>query len=282
MEICTCHYKENLEWLKSSPWPVNVVHKDGGDPFPQEFLNWSIPNVGAEATSYLSYIIKRYDTLPDHVAFIHGHETSPHQLGDRPLLDMIRDANKTKYHFVPLNNYWHCVVLLGVHSYLLKGFEKYNLQDINPNFIVCGGAQFIVSKERILKNSLDFYKTLYEGVTTREDAVTLELIWHFIFGEKLNIIPREDHFEPPLLKIKYSSATVFPMKTSEFNLKIITEPDEDFDNSGTTYVCHGSEHIKNVDYEVNYVKPHELETFRNGYYNNCLFFENLYLEALGA
>jgi hypothetical protein len=61
MEICTCHYKENIEWLKSSLYPVTVVHKEGGDPFSHEsfFHSFTVPNIGVEAYAYLSYILDR-------------------------------------------------------------------------------------------------------------------------------------------------------------------------------------------------------------------------------
>ena len=31
MEICTSHYKEDLEWLKRSEYQVTVIHHIGGD-----------------------------------------------------------------------------------------------------------------------------------------------------------------------------------------------------------------------------------------------------------
>jgi hypothetical protein len=285
MEICTCHYKENLEWLKESPWVVNVVHKEGGDPFPQEFTNWTIPNVGLEATSYLSYIVERYETLPDHVAFIHGHETAQHQLGDRPLLDMIRDANIKIHDFVPLNNYWQCIDFASVHVYLKEVLQRrsFVLEKeivVDPKFIMCGGAQFIVSKERIRMNSLGFYKTLRDTVRTREDAVSLELIWHVIFGEAMNIVPRQDYFNPPVATVKYSPATLLPMRMCELKIKRISEPDPDFDNSGTTYFSSNEEQIKNISYEVARVREQDIPIFTSLAKENCLFFEKLYLEAL--
>ena len=57
MEICTSHYNEDLTWLKESPWPVIVIHKEGGVPFP---TSYTIPNEGYEASSYLFYIIIYY------------------------------------------------------------------------------------------------------------------------------------------------------------------------------------------------------------------------------
>ena len=61
MEICTCHYNEDLKWLDESEFLVNIVHKDGGTPIDYMYC---IPNVGYEATAYMKYIIERYDTLP--------------------------------------------------------------------------------------------------------------------------------------------------------------------------------------------------------------------------
>ena len=45
MEICTSHYNEDLEWLRKSPWPVSIVHHEGGTPIDCTYL---IPNFGFE------------------------------------------------------------------------------------------------------------------------------------------------------------------------------------------------------------------------------------------
>jgi len=34
MEIVTSHWKEDLTWLLKSPWPVNLIDKEGADPSP--------------------------------------------------------------------------------------------------------------------------------------------------------------------------------------------------------------------------------------------------------
>ena len=195
---------------------------------------------------------------------------------------MIRDANKKKYHYIPLNNYWQCVELTRTHYYLVSGFKncKFDLY-LPDNFIVCGGAQFIVSKERIRSRPLDFYKQLYECVSTREDAVSLELLWHIIFGELYSIVPRRDHFVPRISQIKYSSATMVPMRTSELKIKKMQERDPEFDNSGTTYISSGPK-IQNTGYEIKYIVEDELDNCLDEMYKRCLLFENLYLEALGA
>ena len=229
MEICTCHYKEDLTWLlEGSQWPVTVVHKEGGDPVTlSKGTLWTIPNVGVEATAYLWYIIQRYETLPDHVAFIHGHETSHHQQGGRPLLEMIRDAQVHKYNFVPLNNFWYCIQLQGALRNYIQVYKNLEL-DTPENFIVCGSAQFIVSRYRILARRKAYYEKLYERITSREIGNALEYVWHHIFGEPWVHVPRDDHFAPPLDRVLYSGCGSIPMRYDDFKLGYIGQnpPDE--------------------------------------------------------
>lgn len=81
LEIVSCHYKEELLWLEDSPYPVNVVGKEGGDTPLLETSKFKsvnvIPNFGLEASSYLWFIIERYDSLPERVAFMCHRQGNP-------------------------------------------------------------------------------------------------------------------------------------------------------------------------------------------------------------
>lgn len=201
MEICTSHYDEDLEWLKESEWPVHVIDHEGAKPHSFETFA-TIPNSGYEASAYLKYIIERYDSLPERVAFIHGHEEADHQLGGRPMLDMIRTANVQKYGYVPLNNAWRNV--LSVTQ--LNGFEeKWSKMFVAPmpeRFTIDTGAQMVVSRERILANKKSKYEFLYDTVDTKNDATIMEHMWHYIFGEPISMQPKADLFVPPLDEIR--------------------------------------------------------------------------------
>jgi hypothetical protein len=213
LEICTSHFKEDLEWLKESPWPVSIVHHEGGTPVDYTYL---IPNRGVEVTAYFKYIIERYDSLPDHVAFIHGHETSYHQLGDRPLLEMIKTANIEKYDYVPLNNAWRCVnneLQMGVE---LKFAREHNLLEPPQHFITCCGGQFIVSKKAILKNTREKYEHLYFITSDRSAGIYFELTWHSFFGCGPSIVPYLDHFIPKLKEVLYHTSGSIPMVGNKF------------------------------------------------------------------
>lgn len=213
IEICTSHFKEDLAWLKKSPWLVNVVHHEGGEPVTDFESITTIPNVGNEATSYLKFIIDRYDTLPDFTAFLHGHEESHHQYAGRPILDLIRDANTDKYNYIPLNNMWRFIesknnLVTPFRKFLVRTELLYRL----PMFYVtCIGAQFIVSKECIQANPKAFYEKLFSYVESTEDAIALEYMWCIIFG-KITETPSIDYFNPPLKNICYFSHLPFPFE----------------------------------------------------------------------
>ena len=240
MEICTCHFRENLEWLPADS--VTVVHKEGGDPVPEKFTNvWTIPNVGTEGPAYLWYIIQRYDSLPDTVAFIHGHEESHHQQGDRPLLEMIRDANSRAYGYVPLGNAWNPMLRDGqLKPYV--GFIEEVLELVLPEFFVtCSGAQFVVTRERIQRNSLEFYTKLYNRGLTFENCISLEFSWHVIFGEPWMLLPRRDYFSPPIQHVRYARTAEWTLRFED--LKIVHV------KSGTTVDHYGGNlfYIFNTD-----------------------------------
>jgi hypothetical protein len=214
IEICTSHFNENLGWLEKSPWPVSIVHHEGGTPI--DCAYYTIPNIGFETTSYLKYIIERYDSLPDHVAFIHGHETAPHQLGDRPMLDMIRDANIQKYDYVPLNNCWRCVNSMVQMTIELEFVNKHSLPKPADYFITCCGAQFIVSKKALLTNTKKQYQHMYSVTIEKNEAIYFELCWHLIFGCGSSIVPYVDHFTPMLSEILYHTSGNIPMVLSKY------------------------------------------------------------------
>ena len=208
LTIVTSHWKEDLTWLTKSKFPVVLIDKEGADPSP--FVpQHVIPNLGRESTAYLKYIIENYDSLPEAVAFIHGHETAPHQNHDRPLLEVIEGANWAKYGFIPLGNtHWAEGFLdefvpdpirLNTFFQSLCIPTKGGIPDKGAPWIYDLGAQFVVTRERILANP----KKLYEGWYyifnnnldfTKEFGFIMEKAWHVTFGEDAVHMPQKDWF----------------------------------------------------------------------------------------
>ena len=210
--IVTSHWKEDLSWLKKSRFPVVLIDKEGADPtcFEAQHI---IPNKGLDAAAYFTYIIENYDNLPDHVAFIHGHETSWHHRHDRPLLEVIESANIQKYEYIPLNNfiriYGFCDEPKNVDSspgMKLKSF--WNFLNLPPlpdmtKFVIPICSQFIVSRRRILNIPKELWKELLRIVVTAEgdDAKIwpnfFEFIYHIIFSESIELTTHDDWFSFP-------------------------------------------------------------------------------------
>ena len=261
MEICSSHYNEDIEWLKKSPWPVSVVHKEGGAPI--DNATWTIPNVGCEASAYLTYIVNRYETLPEYVAFIHGHEEAYHQNGDRPLLDLIRDANVKKYGYVPLNNTWRCVNTRGQMGHLPLFIE------LPPLFTMCANAQFVVSRGRILQHPKSTYELLLRLADSYERAVVFEMTWHIFFADGFSLKPHVDDFDPPLTEVRYATASSVPMTVAEIKLAylgknpppdvipIVTQSDYDYwEIRGVTFCIQKGDEFIDIKFDKNKYFPY--------------------------
>ncbi len=194
--IVSNHWKEDLEWLKKSVWPVIIYSKNPDSPYYK-----GQPNIGNEATAYLKYIIDNYDNLPEYVAFIHGHETAWHQ-GN--ILDLINRAKINEYEYISLNLHpldrkdtSHYITNKNIETVWDKYFKPYLHRDCPTHIVHDCCAQFIVSKNRILKHSKDTYSLWYSMFENEEknlislnnsktfsSAAIFEFLWHIIFGEQ--------------------------------------------------------------------------------------------------
>ena len=206
--IVTSHWKEDLTWLKNSEFPVVLIDKEGADPtcFEPAYI---IPNKGKEASVYLKFIIERYHDLPDYVAFIHGHEYAWHQRQN--ILELIRNANIEKHGFISLNSVYKDWWIFGAIYPFANVWEIYSENKMYIFENIPASAQFIVSKERILLNSMEIYKNLYDMIMTNENFMIMtsqnisfdisfifETCWHILFGESNFYNIPSDIFKIPL------------------------------------------------------------------------------------
>lgn len=199
--VVTSHYREDIEWLKKSGVQLVVCSKvEDSKECPRQ------ANRGREATSYLQYIITNYDNLPDHVAFVHGHENAWHQGFKITLLEVIKCAKIEEYGFISLNNKYiddrimsnnRMIFLKSIWDDLFKPYLKREA----PNYIYqdcC--AQFIVSKERLRSIPKEAYEKWYEYIMKDEIyddggyelAIIFEFIWPIIFGDP-DVLPLEEY-----------------------------------------------------------------------------------------
>jgi hypothetical protein len=301
MEICTCHYKEDLEWLKKSEYPVTVIHKEGGSPLSNK-PDFIIPNTGLEITAYLKFIIERYDTLPEHTAFIHGHETAHHQLGDRPLLDMIKTANISKYDFINLNNIWRCSPAKIVFGEFRETVNKLLNVVVPDLFITCACAQFIVSRNAILRNSKEYYINIYNfhimkiiDPPPKQDI--MEHAWQIVFTGEFNVVPKDDNFIPPM-KPLMSSSSCYPFRVKDISLCYMgknpplgsihiksQEIYDDFSHKGPLYFIFNGDELENENVGIGniaFIDSSQYVMFLYMYQATVQEFEKIFLNTNGG
>jgi hypothetical protein len=209
--IVTSHWKEDLTWLKKSKFPVVLIDKEGADPtcFEPQYV---IPNKGTETSSYFTYIIKNYDCLPDHVAFIHGHENAWHHRHKRPLLEVIESANIQKYGYIPLNNMIRVYSFIDeppngpAHGFKFKTkWKNLKITEVPPNdnstFFIPICAQFIVSRDNIRRVPKERWEEFLNVLVTEEGnkeyGYFFEYIFHVLFGEDTQFELKTDWFSFP-------------------------------------------------------------------------------------
>jgi len=203
MIIVTSHWKEDLTWLKKSKFPVVLIDKEGSDPscFEPQYI---IPNKGGAESTYFKYIIENYENLPDHIAFIHGHETTYHHKHNRPLLEVLEGANLS-FGYIPLSNWvrhYYFDNIIGDRLDCPTLWDNFNLpNEIKPEkgslLIFQPNSEFIVSKERILRHPKQVYINMFDVLMTEEKLwcphlkinvgkhyALLENIFHIIFFEE--------------------------------------------------------------------------------------------------
>jgi hypothetical protein len=162
-------------------------------------------NIGRESTSYLEFIIRHYDNLPQYVAFLHGHETAWHQKED--VLHRLNtfSPDTCMKNYISLNKHWlwkdegktnpdmERDDKLGYLDVWKEWFEK----ELGPapsreayfQHDCC--AQFIVSRKAILRHKKESYKRWHKFLSDEKEnywrTILFEHVWHMIFGEPMSV-----------------------------------------------------------------------------------------------
>ena len=170
--IVVARYNEKVEWvnaLKNDNVNVNIYNK--GEKLEDDSLEHSyneiqLNNVGREGHTYYKHICDNYDNLTDYTVFLQGNpfDHSPnlidnlHKYIHHPELNLDFEYLSESIHYSSLDAecsmYWACA---NIHSTYERIFGMpCTMQDI---MFGCG-AQFIVSKTKILQRPKSFYENI--------------------------------------------------------------------------------------------------------------------------
>jgi hypothetical protein len=161
--IVVARYNENLEWTKQFS---NVIVYNKGPMLTGVFNQRFLINVGREGHTYYKHIYDNYDNLTDYTIFLQGNpfDHSPNIISN--LNKYINNEDLSiDFEFLServLNcNLSGCSYHLGLP--LIETYEKlFDERKENMEFQFGAGAQFIVSKKKILQRPKDFYLKIVE------------------------------------------------------------------------------------------------------------------------
>jgi len=204
MLIIVSRYNENIEWTKQFP---NVLIYNKGDDLAEEYPCIKLPNVGREQHTYFKYIYDNYDNLEDYTVFLQGNPFDH----TRDIVNKLHELINNKELDINFMNLSDWVVDCNLpHAdihlrefFIMRNGDMYNDQktfndayvDIykkifneskdHLHFKFGAGAQFIVSKNQILKRPREFYLNLI-GLLDYDicpiEAYVVERFTQLIFG----------------------------------------------------------------------------------------------------
>lgn len=179
--VVIAHYNEDLSWVTKLQYPFTVISKNG---LPKD----TAPNKGNEASSFLEYIVKNYETLNDYTFFVHGHRSSWHHAEpmDEKINRLTCDLPYFNVNDIPPFRILNCQ---DTTNQILRQYPQVEhiLGPLNLDSMTFRmGAQFYIHKDAIRSRPLETYQQLYAFIMKNtgqsfEDGLLFERIWHFIF-----------------------------------------------------------------------------------------------------
>jgi hypothetical protein len=206
--VIIAYYNENIDWISkinTNYSEVYLYNKSG------KILNINpninvieLPNIGRESHTYLYHIINNYSNLPNECIFLQGNPFD-HSIPEQELFKIINNTGNSTEKFIFLTKFKLFLeknqdLTFKEHGFLYSYWQnKHNLSscivkiynELYPNFISTlfgPGALFLVNKENIYKNSLEFYKKCLnillnsENLTDPPEGHAFERLWYYIFN----------------------------------------------------------------------------------------------------
>ena len=178
--IVVARYNEDLEWTKQF---LNIIVYNKGNSLTEDFKQILLNNVGREGHTYYKHIYDNYDNLADYTIFLQAKpfDHSPNIISNLNNYinnkDLSSDFEFLSESIVNCNllgcSYHPGLPLIGTYEKLF-GERKENME-----FQFGAGAQFIVSKQKILQRPKEFYLKIIEMLDKNIDPIEGYVIERF-------------------------------------------------------------------------------------------------------
>jgi len=198
--IVVARYNENVEWTKEFP---NVIIYNKGNQLDNGYNEVFLDNVGREGHTYYKYICDNYETLEDYTIFLQGRpfDHSPNIISNLNKYIHNKELN-IDFEFLSENVYRSSLDYECYMNKQCKNIHKnweylFGMNSGNHECIFGAGAQFIVSKNRILQNTKQFYEKIVKMLEYDIDPPEghdIERFHKYIFNESyLNNTQNHSH-----------------------------------------------------------------------------------------
>lgn len=203
-KIIVARYNENIEWLIDEMENCIIYNKGNKLNIKNEII---LENVGRESETYLQYIIRNYDNLPDVIVFTQAKISDHKGKDDVNYLIKIKNEalynsksqnfivhHETSHHMCCWDKEWNLIngTYYLYHNYknnnrvtFIEWFKSnININYPNPIQIYCN-AIFSIRKEYIINKPVEYYKKLLLEVNHHIDPSEghfFERSWYYIFS----------------------------------------------------------------------------------------------------
>ena len=168
-ELVIARYKEDISWSNNYKQFRTIYNKGPDNLHGIEYINR--PNIGYEGETFLYHIIKNYYNLANITMFFQGTYNDRHEQKIKNIKNFISDdpdyiyyENERKFDsdsLPSLNNKNYSINIKNLYESLLN--EKYN-----KSIIWTLGIYISVGKNKILKNSINFYINIYKWLIKKD------------------------------------------------------------------------------------------------------------------
>jgi len=181
--IVVARYNENVEWSKQFS---NVIIYNKGTPLKGDYNEIFLENVGRESHTYYKHIYDNYENLSDYTIFL---QANPFDHSPNIISDLNKYVNNTElnidFEFLSKNILdcnlsgcrWHGVQpglpLINIYEKIFNEKKEHMAFEFGP------GAQFIVSKKKILQKPKKFYLKIIKMLENSKNPIEGYVIERF-------------------------------------------------------------------------------------------------------
>ena len=194
--LVVSHWNADMRYLREQPYCYAVFEKRGNGQ--DHVIDFAVANRANEASTYLHFLMKYYDDLPETTIFLQDARSSAH---NADILSVLRHLRLDNASYMPLNSVHMPFLSAPAFCHLERCMHDTGLRHLLPQwelprhqmdvaYTCC--AQFLVTRSAVQARPRALYEALYRYTLGASDfghrgdsfarGECLEVMWHVIFG----------------------------------------------------------------------------------------------------